>query len=224
VIFNPETNSAKPCKCLEIKKSRAILKKSGISEAFRMKNFENYKPLNEEAKRLKQIAERYVKSFGESENIAESMGFFGQSGVGKTHLTIAVANELMKRGIAVRYMPYIEKITELKSLNRSSDTSEDFIKQTNDYKNVRVLLIDDLFKSAKNYSGKINENDVRIMIDIINHRYFKGLPTIFSSEYTPFDIAEIDQALGGRIVEMCGKNIAVIKKDIRLNYRFRGIV
>lgn len=223
-IYNTETKTAKPCCCLEVKKGREILEKCGIAEAFKNKTLKNYIPLSQETEKLKNMAARYVKAFDENSKNAVSIGFFGQSGIGKTHLTIAIANELMKRNIAVRYMPYIEKITELKSLNRSGETVEDFGKMMNDYRNVRVLLIDDLFKSAKTYSGKINENDVRIMMDIINYRNLKGLATVFSSECTPYELINIDEALGGRIITMCGENIAVIKKDIRLNYRLRGIV
>lgn len=223
-IYNPETMSGRPCKCLEAKKSKAILEKCGISEVFKNKTFENYTTQNSETERLKNIAVRYVKRFEEDAEKSPSIGFFGQSGVGKTHLTIAIANELMKRNIAVRYMPYIEKITELKNLNRSGNTLEDFNRLINDFKTVKVLLIDDLFKSAKNYSGEVNYNDVRIMMDIVNYRCLKGLSIVFSSEYTPYEIINIDEALGGRIIEMCGENIAVVKKDIRLNYRFRGIV
>ena len=223
-IYYPERNSAKPCKCLELKQNRKILEHCGITDAFKKKTFENYDAINSKIEKLKNIAIKYVQDFDENSQRCKSIGFFGQSGVGKTHLTIAIANTLMSRNIAVRYMPYIEKITELKNLNRSSDTLDDFKKMMNVYKNARVLMIDDLFKSAETYSGEINQNDVRIMVDIINHRYLKGLPTIFSSELTPFDLANIDEALGGRIVEMCGENIAIINKDIKLNYRFRGVV
>lgn len=223
-IYNPETKSAKPCGCLEAKKGRAILEKCGIAEAFKDKTFENYMPLNSETEKLKNIAVRYVREFDENSKNAVSIGFFGQSGVGKTHLAIAIANELMRRNIAVRYMPYIEKITELKNLNRSSDTAENFTNMMNDYRNVKVLMIDDLFKSARTYSGEVNGNDVRIMMDIINYRNLKGLATVFSGECTPFELVKVDEALGSRIIKMCGENIAVIEKDVRLNYRLRGIV
>lgn len=44
------------------------------------------------------------------------------------------------------------------------------------YKNVRVLLIDDLFK------GSISKSDVNIMFEIVNFRYFNNLPIIISCE------------------------------------------
>lgn len=44
------------------------------------------------------------------------------------------------------------------------------------YKNVRVLLIDDLFKVS------ISKSDVNIMFDTVNFRYFNNLPIIISCE------------------------------------------
>ncbi|MDU2146848.1 MAG: hypothetical protein E7E58_02530 [Paeniclostridium sordellii] len=44
------------------------------------------------------------------------------------------------------------------------------------YKNVRVLLIDDLFKVS------ISKSDVNIMFDIVNFRYFNNLSIIISCE------------------------------------------
>ncbi|WP_270641958.1 hypothetical protein [Paraclostridium sordellii] len=44
------------------------------------------------------------------------------------------------------------------------------------YKNVRVILIDDLFKVS------ISKSDVNIMFDIVNFRYFNNLSIIISCE------------------------------------------
>ncbi|EPZ58085.1 hypothetical protein [Paraclostridium sordellii] len=44
------------------------------------------------------------------------------------------------------------------------------------YKNVRVLLIEDLFKVS------ISKSYVNIMFDIVNFRYFNNLPIMISCE------------------------------------------
>lgn len=44
------------------------------------------------------------------------------------------------------------------------------------YKNVRVLLIDDLFKVS------ISKSDVNIMFEIVIFRYFNNLPIMTSCE------------------------------------------
>ncbi|MGL4774747.1 MAG: ATP-binding protein, partial [Clostridium sp.] len=55
---------------------------------------------------------------------------------------------------------------------------------------------------------------------ILNYRYNNNLPTIFSSECSREEILELDEALGGRIIESCGENIMYFKGR-EYNYRLR---
>ena len=76
-IYNTETKTAKPCKCLEAKRGREILRKCGIAEAFKNKTFDNYMPVNTETEGLKKIASKYVNGFDENSEKGASIGFFG---------------------------------------------------------------------------------------------------------------------------------------------------
>ncbi|CEJ72878.1 DNA replication protein [[Clostridium] sordellii] len=64
------------------------------------------------------------------------------------------------------------------------------------YKNVRVLLIDDLFKVS------ISKSDVNIMFEIVNFRYFNNLPIIISCEMGIDETLYVDEAVGSRSYEM----------------------
>lgn len=214
-------NTVEKCECSARREVEEIKKRCNISQNFLSKTLGSYETITEEQKRLKRIAEEYLKHTTK-DNIP-SIGYFGQSGVGKTHLTIAIANELMDRGIPVFYMPYVERISELKNLNRDSETVEDYRKLMERLKNTRVLLIDDLFKGAKDRENKINPVDKKIIFEILNYRALNGKPVIFSSEFTPDQILKIDEAEGGRIIEMCGKYISISKKDSTNNYRLKAI-
>ncbi len=186
------------------------------------KSLDNYETVTGEQIKLKGMAIEYLKQ-ATKDNIP-SIGYFGQSGVGKTHLTIAIANELMNRNIPVFYMPYAERIAELKNLNRDSDTQEDYKRLMSRLKNVKVLLIDDLFKGARDKENKINPVDLRIIFEILNYRALNSKAVIISSEYLPRQIVQyIDEAVGGRIIEMCGKYISISKKDSTNNYRLKAI-
>ena len=138
--------------------------------------------------------------------------FMGQVGSGKTHLSLAIANELMDSGVGVVYMPFRDVIIKVKQ-NIMDDVY--YHKAMNRYKNARVLLIDDLFK------GSISKSDINIMFEIINHRYFNNLPVIVSTEKSFDELIEIDEAVGSRIVEM-SKNHLVQIKGKKLNYRIYG--
>ena len=219
-IFDIETNTARPCKCREAKHYKRIIESSGITEAFLQRNFENFKPTNKITADAKAMAMDYVKKFDNIKNLRNnSIAFLGQVGAGKTHLSIAIANELMKRNIGVRYMQYREDITRIKQVAMDEEA---YAKEINKYKNATVLLIDDLYKNAtyKNRAGYEYLNDAvkRAMFEIVNYRYFKGAPMIISSEYLVEDILSFDEGIGSRIFEMCKGHIMEFQGQ-ELNYR-----
>ena len=109
------------------------------------------------------------------------------------------------------YMEYRVAITGLKR-NMLDDIY--YRNQIGKYQNAKVLIIDDLFK------GKITESDLNIIFEIINHRYFNGLPVVISSEKTEMDLLDIDEAIGSRIMEMC-KGRMIVFEGVDLNYRLR---
>jgi DNA replication protein DnaC len=84
-----------------------------------------------------------------------------------------------------------------------------------------VLLVDDLFKGATK-DGKINESEMRIMFELINHRYLKQLPILVSSEYSLNKMIDYDDATGSRIAEMCKGRIVELKGR-ELNHRMEGL-
>lgn len=193
---------------------------SGITEAFLQRNFKNFNPRNQITTNAKAMAVDYVKNFDKiKDSRNNSIAFLGQVGSGKTHLSIAIANELMKRNIGVRYMQYREDITKIKQV--ASD-EESYAIEINKYKNAAVLLIDDLYKNAT-YRTKggyeiLNDADKRAMFEIINYRYFKNVPMIISSEYFIEDILSFDEGIGSRLFEMCKGHIMEFKGK-ELNYR-----
>lgn len=219
-IYDEETNSVRPCKCREVKIYKRILEASGITQAFLQRTFDNFKPTNQITASAKAMAMDYVKKFDDIRNSRNnSIAFLGQVGAGKTHLSIAIANELMKRNIGVKYMQYREDITRIKQVAMDEEA---YAKEINKYKNATVLLIDDLYKNAtyKNRAGYeyLNDADKRAMFEIINYRYFKNAPIIVSSEYLAEDILAFDEGIGSRILEMCEGHIIEFQGQ-ELNYR-----
>lgn len=211
-IIDPDTNTARECECREKKIYQRILEASGISSAFLARNFSNFK-IEKNPRVLgeaKNKAIKYVKDFEANiGNKNNSIAFLGQVGSGKTHLTMAIANELMKKNIGVLYMQYREAIMQLK---QNAMDEEEYQRQINKYKAARVLLIDDLYK------GKTTDSDYNIMFEIINYRYLKAAPIIISSELNTIQLLENDEAIGSRIIEMCKGNIIEFE-GVNLNHR-----
>lgn len=218
MLFIIRNDEAIPCECRAIRIAEEILQKSGISEEFRKKTFDNFNYGLDN-----QILKGYTTAISYSDNMIKNLSkqnkrasikessiiFMGQVGSGKTHLSMAIANKLLILGISVIYMPFRDIITQIKQ--NMLDESY-YQKQLNRYKNAKVLLIDDLFK------GNISKSDINIMFEIINHRYFNNLPMIISTEYDINSLLNIDEAIGSRILEM-SKNYIVELKGQKLNYR-----
>lgn len=193
-------SGVRQCSCVEVKRCKKIIENSGIAEAFQEKTIKGFIPKNQVQSIAKSTAIEFVKSFETIRTTKEnSIALLGQVGAGKSHLTIAIGNALLKSGIGVIYMQYRETITQLKQLIREE---EDFQKTLNKYKNAPVLIIDDLFKGMLR-QGRTNESDLNIMFDLINYRYLKKSPILVSSEYKLKDLIYFDEAIGSRISEMC---------------------
>lgn len=206
------TNTVKPCECRQAKHFKRLYENSGISKAFRNKTFENFittgKPKTIE--KSKQVSQKYVKEFvGEN-----SIALLGQVGSGKTHLCIAIANELLKRNVGVLYMQYREVITALKQAICDDETYQ---RELNKYKGAKLLYIDDLFKGMLK-QGSVNDSEMRIMFEIINYRYLNNSPIMVSSEYGIEKLLSFDEAVGSRIIEMC-KGYIVELEGMELNHR-----
>ena len=110
---------ATPCECRIVKEAKDILRKSGISEEFRNKNFENFKTINDsQAINAYNKAREYSNNFHIiKDSTQNSIMFMGQPGSGKTHLSLSIANVLMDNGVGVVYMGYRDVITQIKQIN-----------------------------------------------------------------------------------------------------------
>lgn len=163
---------------------------------------------------MKCVSFDYYKNFDKLKDQKQnSLAFLGQSGSGKTHLSIALAiNFIKNRYISVIYLSYRNAVIELKQ----NILDEDFYKKKIlKYQSAKLLVIDDLFK------GKITESDKNIIFEIINYRYIKHLPMIISSEYTFNELLNFDEAIGSRIYEMCKDFYVEVPKDHIYNYRLK---
>ncbi|MGF7059253.1 DNA replication protein DnaC [Brassicibacter mesophilus] len=202
--------SSKPCKCREIKTYKRMLQESGISSDFLEIGFKEFETegRHETVVKAKESAITYVKHFMDLKDLRKnSITFLSKNiagkktgiGAGKTHLSIAIANNIMKKyRVGVLYMPYRDVITRLKQNMIDEDYYQ---KEVSKYKDASVLLIDDIFKGViKN--NKVNDTDINIMFEIINHRYLNKKPVICSSEFGIDELIEFDQATGSRIIEM----------------------
>lgn len=217
------------CKCYEKEKVNRLWKRYGVDPSD-VKKLNEYKPYDEITKAALQKATEYVKHFDTISTQREnSFGLFGQPGSGKSHIAIAIGAALLNRDkpIQVIYMPYLEVMRQLKA---NANDDEYYLRFSSRYQQAKVLIIDDLFKDKiKNgqlikdnygYVKGLNEADMKHIYPILNYRYINKLPTLISTECTPQNLQNLDEALAGRILESCGDNITIFN-GAKYNFRMR---
>lgn len=204
------------CGCMAIRRCVWEMEKSGLQNTIREKTFEAFLDREPWQKAIKAGVQAYSKS---------PTGWLllcGQSGSGKTHLCTAVCRERLLAGDPVRFMPWREKISQLKALSFDSEERDKLLR---DFKEAPILYIDDLYKTGKAPDGSASPTgaDVALAFEILNHRYNNHLPTILSTEKSPQELVDIDEATGSRVIEAARKHIYAIEKNPKRNYRLRGI-
>lgn len=208
---------ATPCDCREIRRVERLMKGSAITEDFLKLGFKNFEvehrpPIIVTAFNT---AREYAKNFQQlKESRRNGIALLGRPGSGKTHLLMAVANNLMRKGVKVLYFPFVEGFNNLK------DNFDLLEEKTEKMKKVELLFIDDLFKGRENATPF----QVEQMYGVINYRYLNHKPILISSERTIDDLCDIDEALGSRIFEMCRDYVVHIEGPRKeLNFRLRGL-
>jgi DNA replication protein DnaC len=203
---------AKRCSCYTLRQVEEAKARSEIPQEFQEKNFEDFVANDPRLSNAREKARQYAEHFVENEKEkCNSIMLCGQVGAGKTHLATAICNELMTKGIHVTCFYYRNAVTKLKQLVTSHD---EYAAEISKFKECRVLFIDDLLK------GKVTDADVNVMYEIIDWRYSNKLPVIVSTEKTILEIMKFDEAIAGRLVEMCRENIIRFKGE-ELDYRLR---
>lgn len=196
------------CECMVIRRAIRELKKSGLEGQIKDLGFNSYKVVDDLTREIKSLA---------IENLNSDDWFFvgGQTGAGKTHISTAIAAELLRRSVQVRYKRYVEMIQILKNKKFSSD--QDYYDELLPLENCKVLYIDDFLKSKPSVA------DMAILWELIDSRYVLKKKTIISSELVLTDIAKIDESMAGRISERAGKFVVNIEKNKKYNRRVNKI-
>lgn len=201
------------CECFKNTRSDRLFKASQITFEFRKKTFNSWDSscLDDDVRNARIASQDYACNFEDIKTRRHnSIALLGQSGAGKTHLLMAIANQLMDNGIQVFYFPFVEGFNDLKS---DFDNLNNRIEKM---QKAEVLFIDDLFKGRKDST----QFQVEQMFGVVNYRYMNNLPMLISSEKLIEDLIQIDEALGSRIYEM-SKDYVIELIGKKLNYRMR---
>lgn len=202
---------------LEIDKLR---KNSLLGDRYKDVNFENTtigenKSFDEAYKRCKNYCEVSSKVLEEGYGIY----LYGNSGVGKTHITACMVNELIKQNRPTLFTNFFEISQIIKStFNNKKHNESDMIDKI---ATIDFLFIDDLGTEKVTKDGEDTWLQEKIF-EIINKRYNNKKPTIFTSNYSLSELIN-DRGLMkktvDRILEMSTLILKVEGKSHRIKSR-----
>ena len=183
------------------RKEHALLNKileSGIPERFKQKTFAEYKidDNNQKQHKVFNFCLDYANNFADIKKTGKSFMMLGSVGVGKTHLSIAIALEIMSNGYSAKFASASKMLREIKETYRKgSERSEKDVMQ--DYTDCHLLIIDEVGVQRG------NDYETNTMFDVINERYENLRPTIILSNLT---LDELKLFLGERVFDRLREN------------------
>lgn len=156
------------------------------------------------AEKIASSCERYATSFKRG---ASNLLFMGSTGLGKTHLSLAIANVVINKGYSVIYGTAQNILNDLQNENFGRNDNIRYTERA--VQGCDLLIIDDLGTEYK------NNYTVACLYNIINSRLSAKLPTIISTNYTFDELEEkYDQRITSRITGEY-KPLILIGNDIR---------
>ena len=202
---------AKRCGCFGDRVKQALIDQANIPRRYLTCTLDNFEVHNDSHRDALKISRQFVKNYP-----AQDVGlvFIGPCGVGKTHLAVAIIQELIRtKDAACIFYDFRDLIREI----QSTFTPESNLSESDVLAPVfssEVLVLDEL--GAKRTSAWVEET----VFYIINHRYNHKKMTLFTTNYPDTDESEdkrdsfykkgdeslidrIGVRLRSRIYEMC---------------------
>ena len=177
----------------------AVLReRSGLSKRMKGYTLGNFRPtVSNAAGRARVKVDEYLDTWEENREVGKGLYFCGGVGTGKTHLAVAVMNELIRKkrtpSLFVTVPELLDNLRE--TYNKPGRNLDEWMDAV---QNAEFLVLDDL--GSERTTEWVRE---RIFV-IVNHRYRDALPTVFTSNIGPKDLAEqLGERTASRIIAMC---------------------
>ncbi len=164
------------CKCYKEYLKRRRFEEAEIPKAFKNKKLGTYKPLSDSQGKALLITKKFVDEF-KSGVTDRGLLFTGNVGVGKTHLAVAILNDLIEagyRGLFINFIHLIEKIKQSYGNNQTFFSEPEIFEKI---KKSHIVVVDELGAATP------TEFVFNKMYDIINYCFSEGISIIFTTNY-----------------------------------------
>lgn len=168
----------------------AALNKAGVPPRFRSRTFNTYRAETEGQRRALAVCRNYAQHFAQALADGTCLMLCGNPGCGKTHLAVAVLNQIIGErhsGIFVSVSEVLRMIRDSYKTDRTeADVYDSLIKPD-------LLVLDEVGVS-------IGDSDKRraMLFDLFNARYNAMKPVLLIGNLTQ---EEMDQYLGDRVAD-----------------------
>lgn len=205
---------SKMCVCMRRKLVEAGIASSGMADLIKNQSFENfslnYYKQNEKTystmSSIYNLLKKYADGF--APEAAGNIAMFGGTGLGKTHLSSAVAGKIIEKGHDVYYASALSLFADFEMRRFGSSVSASADGDTSRYFDCDLLIIDDLGTEVT------NQFTTSCLYDIINSRLNSKKPTVISTNLSQEEFRKrywdriTSRVLGEYIVlPFCGTDI-----------------
>lgn len=172
------------CSCVLKRAKEKSLEKLSGNMPIRQSRFDNFKlDFYKDGDRV--VMEKifvFCKNYAKNLNThSQSVLFFGGTGLGKTHLSLAIAKTALEKGMGAVYSPTQNLVQKLEKEHFSYSSQTPLL---DDVLSCDILIMDDL---GAEFS---NSYSMALIYNIINTRLLAEKPTIISTNLTIEEIAE----------------------------------
>ncbi|MBO7341128.1 MAG: ATP-binding protein [Clostridia bacterium] len=189
----------KMCECMRRDLVLAAFESSGIGALLRTQSFDSFKaeyyPAGEERELMMRnlaLLREYAEKFSVQ---SDSLIFCGATGLGKTHLSTALARRVIERGFDVYYTTALQMFADFEHARFGTDMGMESVVSLDRYTSCELLILDDLGTEVSNQFT----NSCLYMV--LNERINKGLPTVISTNLTGKEIkARYTDRIASRIL------------------------
>jgi DNA replication protein DnaC len=208
-------NGRTMCRCLREELTRATIASSGMGRLIERQSFENFslEPYSYDRAVLERMtynlnaAKKYALEFKEK---GGSLLLLGTTGTGKTHISTAIAREVISQGFDVLYDSAQNIISDFEADKFKSGYGP-YTPKADKYLECDLLIIDDL---GAEFGGQFA---TACIYNLLNTRQNKGLSTIISTNLLAKDLLErYEDRIASRIIGSDVRILQFVGKDNRL--------